>query len=102
MLSQLEECFNPQHFYEALTQLHLELPKVHRRHTFWQRHNPFRLRDVYVGRFAWFELTFTYVQSEDVLHVLHLGRPEQCGKSRPPVDAVIGPASDDDDCTVFL
>lgn len=99
MLSQLEECFNPHHCYEALTQLHLELPKVHRRHRFWQRCNPVRLRDVYVGRFAQFELTFTYVQSGNVLHVLHLGMHDELGDIRR-VDSVIGVAREDDDCEV--
>lgn len=90
MLDELEQCFHPPHFFEAVKQLHSDLPRAHRPHTFWQRRNPFRLRDVYIGRFVGFELTFTYVQTGNVLHVLHLGRCEECGDRRRPVDAVIG------------
>jgi hypothetical protein len=92
LIDQLDACFSPSDGIQAIGELFGELPKVHCSHAGMPRRRMPRKRlDLYRGRFAWFDLGFSYVQFRNEPHVLGLWHDTDSGNpDRHEVDAVLG------------
>lgn len=84
----LDEIFSPSDAIEAFNQLYGELPA---RHQAASARGARRFWEGYRGRFAWFDLGFTYVQGGRILLVVELWPDEEWNTARRnEVDCVLG------------
>lgn len=73
LVDEVDSLLSPLDCFAAVDQIHQELPKRHTprpRLCRWLRRT--RSLRVYSGRFAWYDLGFSYVQVEHVLHIVEL------------------------------
>lgn len=87
--NELDECFSPGDGIAAIGQLHGELPRLHRSRTKRRSRGVKRIH-LYRGRYAWFDLGFSYVQVGNVLYVIEIWHDDDWNNpNRQEVDVVL-------------